>query len=757
MLVTVSFVCGVAMSLAVGAPPSPTPATAPSNDSFSQSQREYWAFQEVTRPRAPATKQHPVDSFVAAKLAEKGIEIAPRADKITLIRRASLDLIGLPPTPEEVEAFLNDGSPTAFETVIGRLLASQHYGERWARHWLDLARYAESEGFKSDETRPNAWRYRDYIIKAFNEDKPYDRFVREQIAGDELWPEDPWAQVATGFNRNYPDETNAANLWLRRQEILQDMTDVVGQTFLGMTYGCAKCHDHKFDPILQADYYRLQAFFANSKANDNIVMWPEDKVAEHKRKLSAWEDATREIRDEMEVMLKPKREAIIEEQLVRYHPDIREQLLRPKEEQTPFERQMYAKFRWQMEFVTREKSLTAKFNDEEKERYAALQQELESFKHLHPGEIAVGAGIYDLGKQAPATHILSVANYAAPGEEVQPGFLSILDPAPAKFAPPEGLNSTGRRTALANWLASPENPLTGRVMVNRIWQHHFGRGIVATPSDFGLMGERPTHPELLDWLTDEFVAGGWSMKQMHRLIMTSETYQQSSDFRETSNQKDPFNRLLWRYPPQRLEGEVIRDSALKVAGLLNPAIGGKSVFPPLPRNMPEPRGGWELSEDPADQNRRSIYVFVRRNARYPMLQVYDMPDTHASCARREVTTTAPQALAYLNSEQTMNWAQSFAGIVIDEAGADRGAQIERAYRIAYSRAPDGWEKDAGLTFLDRHAQIIAEREARGVKDEEAAKLALPTVMAENLKPAQAAALVDFCHSILNSNEFVFRY
>ncbi len=762
VLVTVSVMCGVAMSLVVGAPPSAAPAAAPSNetpsnDPFSQSQREYWAFQKVTRPRVPGARQHPVDSFVGAKLAEKGIEIAPRADKITLIRRASLDLIGLPPTPEEVAAFVNDNSPKAFETVIDRLLRSPHYGERWARHWLDLARYAESEGFKSDETRPNAWRYRDYVINAFNEDKPYDRFVREQIAGDELWPDDVWARVATGFNRNYPDESNAANLWQRRQEILQDITDTVGQTFLGMTYGCAKCHDHKFDPILQADYYRLQAFFANSKANDNIVMWPEDKVAEHKKKLSAWEEATREIRDRMEAMLKPRREAVIQERFFRYHPDIQEQLGRPKEEQTPYERQMYAKFRWQMEFVTREKALIAKLGDEEKERYAALQKEIESFEHLHPGEIPVGVGIYDLGKQAPLTHILSVANYAVPGEEVQPGFLSILDPAPAKFAPPEGLDSTGRRTALANWLASPENPLTGRVMANRLWQHHFGRGIVGTPSDFGLMGERPTHPELLDWLTDEFVGGGWSMKRMHRLIMTSETYQQSSDFRETSNQKDPFNRLLWRYPPRRLEGEVIRDSALKVAGLLNPAIGGKSVFPPLPRNMPEPRGGWELSEDPADQNRRSIYVFVRRNARYPMLRVYDMPDTHATCARREVTITAPQALAYLNSEQTMNWAQSFAGRVIDEAGADRGAQIERAYRIAYSRSPDGWEKDAGLTFLDRHASVIAEREARGVKDDKAAKLALPTVMAENLKPAQAAALVDFCHSIFNSNEFVFQY
>ena len=271
------------------------------------------------------------------------------------------------------------------------------------------------------------------------------------------------------------------------------------------------------------------------------------------------------------------------------------------------------------------------------------------------------------------------------------------------------------------------------------------------------MGERPTHPELLDWLTDEFVHSGWSMKKMHRLIMTSETYQQSSDFREASNEKDPFNRLLWRYPPRRLEGEVIRDSALKVAGLLNPAIGGKSVFPPLPRHMPEPRGGWEMSEDAADQNRRSVYVFVRRNARYPMLQVYDMPDTHATCARREVTMTAPQALAYLNSDQTMSWAQSFAGRVVDEAGSDRNAQIERAYRIAYSRSPDGWEKDSSLTFLDRHAKIIADREAEEAPDGEPAKLALPTVMAENLKPAQAAALVDFCHSILNSNEFVFRY
>ena len=438
ILVTICAVCALSISLAVGAPPAPN--TGPSHDPFTQSQRDYWAFQKVIRPEVPEAKQHPIDSLVAAKLVEKGLEMAPRADKITLIRRAYFDLIGLPPTPEEVEAFLNDDSPKAFETVIDRLLDSPHYGERWARHWLDLARYAESEGFKSDETRPNAWRYRDYVINAFNEDKPYDRFVREQIAGDELWPDDHWARVATAFNRNYPDETNAANLWLRRQEILQDITDVVGQTFLGMTYGCAKCHDHKFDPILQADYYRLQAFFANSKANDNIVMWEEDKVAEHGKKLAAWEESTQGIRDEMESMVAPKRKAIIEERFYRYHPDIQEQLKRPKEEQTPFERQMYAKFRWQMEFVTREKSLVAKLSDKEKERYEALRQELKSFEQMHPGEIPVGVGMRDLGKQAPPTHILTVANYAAPGEEVQPGFLSILDPAPAKYAPPKDWN-----------------------------------------------------------------------------------------------------------------------------------------------------------------------------------------------------------------------------------------------------------------------------------------------------------------------------
>ncbi len=732
----------------------PAFGASPSNDPFTPEQRAYWAFQKVVRPDVPGPAgafPNPIDAFIAARLEEKGLTPAPRADKIALIRRASFDLIGLPPTPDEVEAFLNEDSPEAFARVVDRLLESPHYGERWARHWLDLARYADSEGFKTDETRPNAWRYRDYLVGAFNDDKPFDRFVREQIAGDELWPDDTSARIATAFNRHYPDETNQWNLWLRRQEILHDMTDTVGAVFLGLTFGCAKCHDHKFDPILQADYYRLQAFFAHSEANDNISLWPDWEIARYKQKLAVWEEKTAEIREEIETIIGPKRKEILDDRFARFYPAIREQLSKPPEERSPYERQMYSKFRWQMQFLSRDESVAEQLDEDQQECYRTLKKELSEFDGLHPGEPALGVGIHDLGKEAPPTHVLGVGSYAAPKEEVQPGFLSILDPAAANYEPPAGLESTGRRTALARWLAAPENPLTARVMVNRLWHFHFGRGIVATPSDFGMMGERPTHPELLDWMADEFVRRGWSIKQMHRTMMTSETYQQSSAHRAEAKAKDPFNRLLWRFRPQRLEGEVIRDSSLFVAGALNTEVGGPTVFPPLPRHMPEPRGGWQVSEDVADHRRRSIYIFVRRNARYPMLEVYDMPDTHQSCARRDVTTTAPQALSYLNSDQTMNWAQSFAGRLIEEAGGERAAQIDLAYRVAYSRSPDDWEKRSALTFLDRHSQIVAEREAKGEK------LAAPAVMAENIKPAEAAALVDFCHAILNSNEFVFRY
>ncbi|MEZ5366085.1 MAG: DUF1553 domain-containing protein, partial [Bryobacterales bacterium] len=341
-------------------------------------------------------------------------------------------------------------------------------------------------------------------------------------------------------------------------------------------------------------------------------------------------------------------------------------------------------------------------------------------------------------------------NYAAPKDEVEPGFLSVLDPGPAELHQPEGVVSTGRRSALANWLADANNPLTARVMANRIWHYHFGRGIVGTPSDFGRMGERPSHPELLDWLTSEFIANGWSVKDMHRLIMTSRTYKQASMFNEAAQAKDPFDKLLWRFPPQRLEGEVIRDSMLAVAGKLNPVVGGPSVFPPLPDGMPKPRGGWDATDDPAEQTRRSVYIFVRRNNRYPMMQAFDMPDTHESCARRSTTITAPQALSLLNDEQTVEWAEALAERVLERAGADKGRQVDEAFLLAYSRKPDGFEKDSALTFFDSQRKVIEQRMNAG---ELVADVDSPV---EGLGQAETAALVDFCHALLNSNEFVFQ-
>jgi len=715
-------------------------------ETFTQRQRDFWSFQRV-KPQTPPTVRHtawtrtPIDAFIAAKLESKNIDPAAPADKVTLLRRATFDLTGLPPTPEEVDAFVADRSPDAFSKVVDRLLDSPHYGERWGRHWLDLARYAESEGFKADETRPNAWRYRDYVIHSFNADKPYDRFVQEQIAGDELWPDSPEARVATGFHRNYPDESNARVLQQRRQEILDDVTDATGSVFLGLTYGCARCHNHKFDPILHADYYRLQSFFANTAADDHIPMLSGDALAEYRRKRAVWEEKTADIRAKIAALFEPARKAAAKDYFDKYPPEIQAMITKPAAERTPYEWQMYTKAKPYLE-MGGENGVALK--GDAKKQYDALKAELAKFDSINPGELPEGMGMADLGRTAPPTHILAVGVYNHPLDEVQPGFLTLLDPGAANIVPPANVESTGRRTALAKWLTDPDNPLATRVMVNRIWHYHFGKGIVGTPSDFGVMGERPTHPELLDWLAAEFVRGGWSIKHMHRLIMNSAVYQQSSQFREDAAKIDSGNRLLWSFPRHRLEGEAVRDASLLVSGLLNPKVGGPSVFPELPAEMPAPRGGWKLST-PEEQHRRSVYVFIRRNSRYPMLEVFDMPDTHESCSRRDVTTTAPQALTMLNDRVAIEWAQAFAGRAL--AAAD---PLDRAFRLAYGRPPDSFEKDTVATFLAKQKGVIAARLAKGEN------AALPTGAPAVNDPAYAAAFVDFCQMLLNSNEFVYQ-
>ncbi|MBM3841212.1 MAG: DUF1553 domain-containing protein [Verrucomicrobia bacterium] len=727
-------------------------------DRFKPEDRNHWAFQPVQRPEPKATHsqwvRNSIDAFILAELEAKGIQPGSPADKLTLLRRASLDLIGLPPTPEEVKAFVTDHSSDAFDKAVERLLASPHYGERWARHWLDLARYAESEGFKSDETRPYAWRYRDYVIKSFNDDKPYDRFIKEQIAGDELWPGDPNARVATAFNRHYPDESNARNLMQRRQEILNDITDTVGAVFTGLTYACARCHDHKYDPILQADYYRLQAFFANTAADDSMVLTSSEAVRRYREKHAIWEEKTCDLREELDCIEELKRKAIVKDFVDKYPEEIQAALAKPESERNAFECQMVAKAKLYLDpashqYIAKSESIGSSLKGDVKKRWDELMAELKKFDDLLPDELPIGTGMVDLGDEAPKTYLLNRGAYDAPKEEVEPGFLTLFEAKPAKLVSLPGGHSTGRRGTLANLLADAGNPLTARVMVNRIWQYHFGRGLVATASDFGLKGDRPTHPQLLDWLASEFVRTGWSLKQMHRLIMTSSTYQQSSRYREAAAQVDSENKLLWRYPRQRLEGEALRDSALEVAGLLNVKMGGPSVFPELPQGM-SVAGGWPVTKNEIERNRRSIYVFVRRNTRYPIFETFDMPDTHETCSRRMVTTSPIQALTLLNNKLTLEWAQAFAGRVLGLAGTDCDRQIDAAYRLAFSRSPDKAEQEIARRFFGRHREILSERAAGNEP------LALPTNSAVPCDSMHAASLVDFCHMLINANEFVYR-
>ena len=742
------------------------------DDPFTPGQRAYWAFQPVARQAVPLTAvtdwiRGPIDAFVLAGLEANGLVPSETADKVTLMRRAFLDLIGLPPSPAEAREFLDDESPRAYERLVERLLASPHYGERWGRHWLDLARFAESNGFETDDTRPNAWRYRDYVIDSFNADKPYDRFVREQIAGDELWPDDFAARIATAFNRNYAEEGNQKDLLLARQETLHDITSVVGSTFLGLTFGCAQCHDHKFDPITHEDYYRLQAFFAAVNHDDRFPIVPSEQVREYERKLALWEERTGAIWAEMADLLMPLRTHTPEQLLARYPDYVIDAVKMHPGERTPLET-------WMVNLLERKvcntcplkpkpyldpsfRNVVRKLKGESKERFAELEVQLEELAYLKPDDIDRGTGIVDINDAPPPTHVLGTGLYTRPGDEVQPGFLSILDPGPAVVREPAKAGSTGRRSALADWLADPSNPLTARVMVNRIWHHHFGRGIVATPGDFGMMGERPTHPALLDWLAAEFVESGWSIKHVHRLIMLSSTYRQGAGNAgdgtrmERARRADPFNRLLWRFPAHRLDGEAIRDSALAVAGLLNARVGGPSVFPPLPQGMPKPRGGWIPDQVPSEHRRRSVYVFVRRNSPYPMLDSFDFPDTHESCAMRNRTTTAPQALALLNGEEPAAWAASFAGRILSLAGAEPKRQVETAYRLAYSRFPDPSERDTASTFFDRHATVLRER----MEDGQTALA--PERLPSGVSAEQAAALADYSLMLLNSNEFVYRF
>ncbi|MCX7094610.1 MAG: DUF1549 and DUF1553 domain-containing protein [Methylobacter sp.] len=730
-----------------------------------------WSYQPVKAPAEPALNNKtwvrtPIDAFVLAPLEAKGLTPSPDADRAAFVRRATLDAWGVIPTPEEVTGFVNDTSPEAYEKLADRLLASPKYGERQARRWLDLARYADSTGFQNDNTRPNMWRYRDYVINAFNQDKPYSRFIQEQLAGDELWPDNQEALIATGYMAHFPDNHNSRDLVQRKYQITTDITDTVGKVFLGQTVECARCHNHKFDKISQKDYYSLQAFFANLSAVDNI---PVAKKGEAERNyeaaLAKWQEATKEIRDKQKAIIDTVREPALKHHKERYLTDSREAIFKPNSEWN-------AQDRWlnhRLAHVTDERSLAAYLEDVTESKgnhkdyspevvakwaeYDKLTEELKKFKDLKPasGSSEISA-MTELGHaDAPPSYVLFGGDHERKLDEVQPAFPeAITDEKP--LIKPTAFSS-GRRTALANWIASSTNPLTARVFVNRVWEQYFGRGIVETVSDFGKAGQKPTNPELLDYLADNFIKQGWSVKKLHRDILLSSAYRQSSAYREDVAKADPENKLLAVFPRKRLEAEQIRDSLLVASGKLEDKLGGPSVFPPVPANLGA-GNQWEVSKDAHDFNRRSLYVFTRRSVPYPLLESFNMASAQEAHSKREVTTSPLQSLTLFNSDVVFEWSQALAGRVINEAGNDEPAQLDRLYQILFSRKASDSEKNILQKFLNNHEKVVREKTAEGKF-----AVSIPTGLKGNQKldPIRAAAFVDLVHTVTNSNEFIYRF
>ena len=641
--------------------------------------RAFWSFKPLVRPAVPEVARrewvrNPVDAFVLAKLEARGFAPAEPADKAALIRRATYDLTGLPPAPAEVEAFVADARPDAYEQLVERLLASPHYGEKWGRHWLDLVRFAETNSYERDGRKPNAWRYRDYVIRSFNDDKPYDRFVTEQLAGDELPGADtnPDALVATGFYRLGIWDNEPADRELARYDGLDDVVATVGQTFLGLTVDCARCHDHKLDPIPQRDYYKLVAFFQN--IHDYTDGGPHDQVP---LAASAADRAAIEARQvERRQQIELARVAVNEAE------DNFRQLLAGEPGRGVVSDQ---------ELPSLIASEGARVLGRERyEQYQTLRKNLQALRQSpDPSDMALA--VTERGPQAPDTFVLLRGNVQSKGPKVEPGFLEVISPSEPTIPPPApGARSSGRRTVLAQWVTSRDNPLTARVMANRIWQYHFGRGIVRSSSNFGYQGDAPTHPELLDWLAAEFRDGGWGMKRMHRLVMTSSAYRMSSKPNPEALAADPRNDLMWRFDMRRLTAEEIRDSILAANGTLNPKMFGPGVFPAIPREVmvgqSRPGEGWGKSP-PEEAARRSVYIHAKRSLRVPIIEGFDAAETDKACAVRFVTVQPTQALGMLNGEFLNAEAAKLAARVRKEAGTDIGKQVKLALRLVTSREP----------------------------------------------------------------------
>ncbi len=747
----------------------PEPASLAKGVHIAPEDRAFWAFQPVRSSPIPAVRtperiRNPIDAFLLAPLPERGLRFAPEADRRTLIRRATFDLHGLPPTPEEVDAFLADAAPDAYERLIDRLLASPRYGERWGRHWLDVAGYADSEGYtQEDSVRAYAYKYRDYVIRSLNADVPFDQFIREQIAGDEmvrppyrdLSPSDLDKLIATGFLRTAPDGTGAAGVDqnIARNQVLSDTIKIVSTSLLGLTVGCAQCHNHKYDPIPQTDYYRLRAIFEPAY---NVKSWRPPAA----RRISLYSDADRQkaaqieaeaVRIDQERQKKQQQhiEATFVKQLAKVPEPMREKARTAHD--TPPPKRTAEQQRLLKEYPNL--NVTAGslylYDSAAAAELKALADKAATVRAKKPVEDFVRA-LTEIPGQVPVTHVFHRGDPDQPRQVVAPGGLTVLDDLPLSTTPLAGASglspTTGRRSAFARWLTDPRHPLTARVIVNRVWMHHFGRGIVGTPGDFGKLGERPTHPELLDWLAHQFIRGGWRLKELHRQIMTTSAYRQSSQRDADAARLDPDNRLLGRMSVRRLEAEAIRDGILSISGSLCLKMFGEPV--PVRENdvgqvvigkgMKDlARGTTVAAPLPAGEvHRRSIYVQVRRSLPLGILEAFDAAPAEPNCERRNSSTVTPQALLLMNNDFLVEQSQAFAARLLREAGNDPRAQVIRAWRLTFAADPTTNEVSDALTFL---AQQTERFRAAATKPGDPPRQALAT----------------FCQALLSSNRFLY--
>jgi hypothetical protein len=751
--------------------------------------RKHWSYLPLRQPPVPSVKnaasvRTPVDRFILARLEANKLGFSPQAEARILVRRMYFDLIGLPPTPEQVESFLRayaTNAQSAVESLVDHLLASPHYGERWARHWLDVVRYADSDGQESDADRPTAYHYRDFVIRSLNEDLPFDTFARWQLAGDELEPDNPQALAATGFiaagtHAELSDNLMEEERIRTRFNELDDMIATTGSAMLGLTLGCARCHDHKYDPVPRRDYYRMLSAF-NGGDRAEVPLAPLEEARRHRETETKWKQefdaAKKEYEEWIQQERKPHEMAARDAKIdaLKITEDEKAQL--KSDPNSSKARELAKKF--SKELKAEDKDFRQFLSEAERGEWDAREKTLKALEARKPKPLPTAFGFADFGPKPRETFLLARGDFRAKSEPVELGFLSVLTQGQSASdywavarAESRRSDSTQQRRALAQWMMDVDHgagALAARVIVNRVWQHHFGQGLVRTVNDFGARCDPPTHPELLEWLTHEFVNGGWKLKPLHRLIMTSAVYLQRSDgvmgswsvgktgrssnattptlhYSNTPVAMDPDNRLLWRRRPQRIESEILRDSMLAVSGALDPQMFGPAIKAPIApeaiqaRNMKDPYPK-DVKDSPATR-RRSVYMFHKRVVQHPLMQAFDGPDAQASCGRRENTTVAPQALALLNDRFVRARALDFAERVGKEAGAEPESQVRVAWRLALGRDPSKSELQSGIAFINAQVRQRSAREPDNTKSD-----------------SPELALADFCQAIFALNEFIY--